>query len=450
MKKLVALLSLIFVLASASPTFAQLNNTFKQVFDYFLRTKIRLSGTTGESHGTHYLPAAIEADSLLRPALNRLITTNVSSFPLSSTTAGVTFDFSSGRPVSLLESLGPVFAENAATLGKGKLNVAFNYTYLNLIRFRGIPTNDIRFTFAHLNVNPANFGNPQFENDFIDMFLNLDVNASISVLFATYGVTNKLDVNVAVPFVHLSLNGRAKASITSLTFGRIRSNNPTAEGAAHRFGGSLLNPILDADTLYSASASGLGDIALRVKYSFLRGAGVNMAALLDVRFPTGEENDFLGTGETNARVSGIVSKKMGNFTPHLNLTYEKRPIDFDSDQLEIVAGFDQKIASGVTFAGEFFGAFALNNAETIKFFREDTVEISDSFRGTTGATGSLTRKVDLTNIPHRKNDQMFDVSLGFRIAPSERLLILGNVIVPLNDGGLRSSVAPTLGVNVNF
>ncbi|MGH7495135.1 MAG: transporter, partial [bacterium] len=234
------------------------------------------------------------------------------------------------------------------------------------------------------------------------------------------------------------------------TFGRLHPAFPQGEGAAHRFGGTLLNPILDADTVYSGSATGFGDIALRVKYSFLRGSNVDLAALLDVRLPTGEEENFLGAGETNTRIAGIASKKFGNFTPHLNLGYERRPADFDSDQFEIIAGFDQKIASGVTFAAEFFGAFALDNGETLHFFPEGSVTISDSFTNSNNEPGALVRHINFTNIPDRKNDQTLDASLGFRAAFSEQFLILGNVIVPLNDGDLRSSVAPTIGATINF
>jgi len=48
------------------------------------------------------------------------------------------------------------------------------------------------------------------------------------------------------------------------------------------------------------------------------------------------------------------------------------------------------------------------------------------------------------------NDNTLSAAFGFRAAPSERFLILGNVLVALNDGGLRATVAPTFGMTVNF
>jgi hypothetical protein len=41
-------------------------------------------------------------------------------------------------------------------------------------------------------------------------------------------------------------------------------------------------------------------------------------------------------------------------------------------------------------------------------------------------------------------------SFGFRAAPSDRIMFLGNVLLSLNDGGLRSSVAPTIGATLTF
>lgn len=452
MKRRVALFTVFGLLFCANTIYAQLDNSFKKVFDFFLKERLRRSGET--FHGLHYLKAAADADSLLKPALNSLIATNVSSFPLSSTGTGVTFDFSSGRPVSIRESLGPIFAESAQTLGKGKLNLGINYTYLNLAKFRGLSTKDIRFSFTHVDVQeatppPPSLGNPSYENDYVDVFLGLDVNASIAVLSATYGLTNSLDLGLAVPVVHVSLAGNAKAVINSYSFGRLVPGFPQREGAAHRFNDDPLNPLLTAETRYEESATGIGDIALRLKYNFSRGADADLAAFLDLRLPTGDEKNFLGTGKANARISGVASKKMGQFAPHLNLAYDRRGAAFDSDELELVAGFDQKIASSVSFAADFLGSFDLKRNEAIKLF-PGVAHISDQFVNSAGTTGRLERAIDLSNIPDRDNDNTLDIALGFRAAPSARLLLLGNILVPLNDGGLRSSVAPTFGATINF
>ncbi len=388
-------------------------------------------------HAGHYLDAAAEANRVLTPGLNALIASNVSSFPLTSTIAGITWDISSGAPVSIKESLGPILSETAETLGKGKFNVGFNYTYLNLAKFRGVDTEDLHFTFIHEDITTDGkpLGDDPTEGDIIDLILGMDVNANLFAFFATIGITNNLDIGLAVPVVDLRLSGQAQAIL----------NGPFA-GSAHTFpGGDVNNPNLADIVPYEERATGLGDIALRLKYSFVRSDKVNLAVLGDLRVPTGDEKDFLGTGKPTTRVSMIWSKKVGDFTPHLNLGYDRRPAELDSDEFEFAAGFDQKVAEAVTFSIDILGEYDLNNDEAIKFFPEQTITIVENL-------GSLQRKkvVDLTNVPQRNNDNTLNAAIGLRFAPSERFLLLGNILVPMNDGGLRSSVASTFGLTITF
>jgi len=435
--KLVGLIVLA-MLAVTRPGYAQLNKVFADLFEQVLRKDLQL---TFGAHSTHFVDAAAEANRVLTPGLNSLIASNISSFPLTSTIAGLTYDFSSGRPVPITGSLGPIFAETAETLGKGKLNVGFEFSHLSLNRFRGLPTRDIRFTFAHKDIveNGRPLGDDPFELDVIDLNLNLDVNANIYAFFATFGVTNNLDIGVAVPLVNVSLQGTAQAIVRG-----------PASGTAHTFvGGTQANPNVVDRVSYDDNASGVGDVAVRLKYSFVRGVDLNLGALLDVRLPTGNEEDFLGTGETSTKLSLIASRKIAQFTPHLNLGYDRRSAKLDSDELEFTAGLDQKLAEGFTLAVDILGEIDVNSDEAIKFFPQETVTLADKLSaGSPNIT--INRLEDLTSIPQRDNDNMLSASLGFRIAPSEKVLLLGNILIPMNDGGLRSSVAPTLGLTVNF
>jgi len=423
--------SLLLVTSSAR---AQLDRVFGSIFDRVLGQDLQLIG----EHGTHFREAAAQANRVLTPGLNALIASNVSSFPLTSTIAGATYDLSSGRPVKITESLGPIFAETASTLGKSKINVGFEYTHLSLEKFRGLRTQDLRFTFTHLDLKKDGkpLGDDIVELDVMDVNLDLDANANIFAFFATFGVTNNLDVGVAIPVITTSLSGEATATL----------RGPFA-GVLHTFrGGTTNSPNLVDRIPYDESASGIGDIAVRVKYNFVRGAGMNLAALVDVRLPTGDEADFLGTGETSTRLSLIATQKIAQFTPHLNIGYDLRPAALDSDELEFALGFDQKMAEGVTFAVDFLGEVDINSDEAITFFPQETVTIVDK----TNAPVVTQRTERLTNILTRDNDNIFNASFGLRVAASEKLLLLGNVVVSLNDGGLRSNVVPTFGATVSF
>jgi len=56
----------------------------------------------------------------------------------------------------------------------------------------------------------------------------------------------------------------------------------------------------------------------------------------------------------------------------------------------------------------------------------------------------------LSNIPERNHDSTLNAAFGFRAAASERFLFLGNVLLPINDGGLRSTLTSTIGLTMSF
>lgn len=415
---------------------AQLNETFIDIFDNFL-SESALQTSPGE-HAGHFKEASERANNILTPALSRLVTNNIASFPLSATAVGVNFDLSTGQPVSIVESLGPIFSEVGRTLGKGKINAGINYTLLGLEKFRGLKTEDIRFTFTHKNVDEAGpLGDDPNESDIMDVFLDLDVDASIFAFFATMGVTDNLDIGVAIPMINVSMSGQPSAVVHSFTFAQQGTAN-------HNFDTLASNPVLvKTGDRYDKKTAGIGDLTVRLKYSFLRGRGINLATLLDVRLPTGDEENFLGTGNTNARLIGIMSGKIGDFTPHLNLGYDYRGDEKESDEVEFAVGFDQKLVPGLTFAVDFLGEINLEKEDFFNAFAEKA-EIRDQAPG----GGQSIRTIDLSNIPNRSDENIYNAAFGLRFAPSENLILLGNVLLPLNDAGLRSNIAATFGLAV--
>jgi hypothetical protein len=432
--------ALLFALCPVEQARAQLNTVFNSVFNTILVDRLQLS--PGE-HKNHYLAAAAEAESLLTPALNGLIVSNISSFPLSSTTPGVTFDFAGGELVSVQEGTGPVFADRATTIGRGRINIGFNATYLDMSRVRGIATDQMRFTFTHEDANGDGvLGGADAEGateaDVIDVTMGMNLTAQIFALYGSWGITKNLDIGVAIPFIHIHMNGTASATINSFTYANTGR-------ASHFFGGTADNPVLVTEVPYDENAAGIGDVVLRLKYCLLRGSGLDIGALADVRFPTGKEEDFLGSGKTDAILALLFSKKIGDLTPHLNLGYEIRKADFQSDRVVIRGGFDHRVLQGLTFAADFLGTFDVNSSEAIKLYpgSVNIVEVGNN-------GGQVTRTVNLSNIPDAQNDNLYNLSVGVKYSPWQSFLILANILVPLNQAGLRATVAPTVGLSLNF
>jgi len=439
-KKLFYFLILSFMLTMLpTKTNAQMNTIFKEMFNEFLRESMFSFGPFGRGFDA----AALEADTTITKALNSLIATNVSSFPLTSTNAAITLDLATGQVgQTTRESLGPLFTESAQTIGKNKLNLSFNYSYYNLSEFRGLATEDFRFAFTYVDINLMNgLGDVPIENDVVEIFPDLNINASTSVFYATYGLLRNFDVGVAVPLVNLNLSGTAKAVINSVSFFQ--------NGVAfNSYNGNPVNPSFDTTFTYDESVTGVGDIALRLKYHFLKKPKTNLAALVDLRLPTGAEEDFLSTGKTNAKfvwimsqvlnerkMGGIGSEKVKELSMHLNLGYEYRSGEVDSDEIEFNLGLDQKLSESTTLILSLFGEYDLKQEEGL-----------DLLPGTRILRSNTVIEVDLSNVPESKRDNTLTFALGARYAPSPRVLILANLLVPFNNQGLRSSIAPTIGI----
>lgn len=431
------IMALIFT-AWVAPAKAQLNQVIYHVFQEILVNRVvRTSGPHGNHSGNHFLTSADVANSRLAPALNSFIASNITSFPIPTMVRNTAFQMSAGSPVAKTTGLGPIFAEPAETLGKGVLNVGVSVSHLNFSQIRGIPTDDLSFVFMHRDLtSDGTLGDFAPENDAIMIDLNLDLSASISALVATFGITNALDVGIAAPLIVTTLRGNAEAAIASYTLEHLGT-------AVHRFGGNDANPVLTTSVPFQESALGLGDVAVRLKYNFLRGWQRNAAALLEARLPTGKQDDFLGAGDTDFRLVFIAEQRIGTFSPHLNLGFNRGTEGLNNDMLELKAGFEQRIAEGLNLAVDVLATHDLSNTMTIAF--PGSAIIHDHEAGET-----MIREIELSNVPNRDHDNIMDASVGFRFAPSNRFAFLGNLLIPLNDGGLRSSFTPTVGFSMNY
>lgn len=392
------------------------------------------------AHGEHFKPNNVESSETIISALSSFISTNISTFPLSSSSTGLTFDFSGAVPVAIANSAGPIFAERPQTLGKGRLNVGVTASYLNLARIRGLKTDEIRFNFLHEDVPPPGgtelgiFGDNPNEFDHIELDLDLDVDATVLALQGAFGLTDRFDIGVSVPIVKVSVFADPTARIESITF--------LTQGAAnHFFDGTSAEPVLTlAPTSIDESASGIGDIAVFTKYNFHQGGQTAVSVLAEVRLPTGREEDFLGTGETNVRGMLIVGTTVGTFSPHLNVGFDYRASDLDLNEFELALGLEQQIGEQVTLVVDWMGEFEIGDPIDELQFPEPT-EIG---------TDEIIKTVESTNIPNIARDHILRTSVGIKYTPRSNIILLANVIVPNNTGGLRSDAIVTLGASLFY
>ena len=270
------------------------------------------------SHQPHFIVG--ENLKLVTREVNVALGAQLASFPLASSSGGFTFSVNDrGEVTPTSTNFGPSFAERGVTIGRKQFNLGFTFQSTSYSSFEGVDldTGELDFIRQHNDCcpggvgNPANLTNlvPDFERDLLRSRLQADITTKTTALFANYGLTDRFDIGLAVPFVNVDIDATVNSEILRLGSGSTAAIHVFENGTSTR---SLSE---------SGSASGLGDVLLRAKYNFLRAPTAALAAALDLRLPTGDKDNLLGTGATQAKLFFIASGEYGRFSPHVNLGY---------------------------------------------------------------------------------------------------------------------------------
>jgi hypothetical protein len=462
--------------------------------DLILREIVIQSPAAGTSHVAHFSP--IEGNDLNNPVVgivqsfNTQMATQFSTFPLGSSSGGMTyvFDESVGTFRRGSMSFGPMFAERALTIGRRKLSAGFNYQRTSYNTFEGQNLGDgsIKFYLRHndcctgsptaplvLQPNGTRLS-PPFEGDIIEASLSLEAATHTTALFATYGVSDRWDVGLAVPFVRVNLDASVTARIIRLvTDPNLLIGTPLTEeqrraaGNTHTF--ELDNPDATLTVRHSGHAAGLGDIVVRTKYHVLRAAGGGLAAALDLRLPTGDENQLLGAGGTEAKFLLIASSERGRVGQHVNIGYTTAHGDVAGtvaglgpaslpDEINYTGGMEFVANPRFTVTGDVVGRTLRGagrlalvsqsfeyNAFTLASFSPGAAPGCAGFLGTVCKTASFDALA-----PQPGNLTLLLGTGGVKFSLAGNLLISGSVLFPLTNAGLRSRVTTVIGVDYAF
>ena len=104
---------------------------------------------------------------------------------------------------------------------------------------------------------------------------------------------------------------------------------------------------------------------LRGKFRFVNASGGGLAAGVDVRLPTGDAQQLLGTGGTQTKLSLIGSMSAGKFSPHVNVGYTLSAGGGDEtgvaatpevpDEVNYAIGFDAAVHERLTLSFDVVG-----------------------------------------------------------------------------------------------
>ena len=389
----------------------------------------------GSNHAAHF-NSAFQSDFRL---VNIALTSQLTAVPLPSPASGFTykFDQATGTFVRSTTSFGPILADRAETIGRGRLAFGFTQQFFSFDHLDGVGLTNVPAVFRH-----DSFEAGGGRTDVVST--NNTIQASVSQFTGalTYGVTDRVDVSLAVPVVRTRLSLLSNANIhrigtgSNLQIHYFRDDLAIGGyGSSHQF-------------FVEGSAAGLGDLLVRTKATLMREGTRAMAAGLDLRLPTGDEQNLLGAGAAGVRPFAAFSTTIGRFGPHANLAYQwngrsllagdvRNHIEADlPDQFQYALGSDLNVNNRFSIVVDLLGQRLMNSPRLSTYTLQAT-----------GVAGS----VDLPDIRFA-TDSFWTANgaVGFKANVATRVLVSFNLRFTLGNRGLTDRIAPLLGVEWAF
>jgi hypothetical protein len=305
-----------------------------------------------------------------------------------------------------------VFAERAETIGAKQLGLGFAYLYANLTDFDGEPFGKLITQGFQSQVDGVPTLTGLFGNDF-------SLKNSVYSFSATYGLTDRWDVNLLLPLYasQLFVSGTAIALVG--------------------------NAGIEQPVQTSANAFGPGDLLVRTKYRFAAPKGIQIAGTFALRFPTGNTLDFRGLGDYVLTPGVVASRAFGRNDVHANLG-----LDINADDLQRCRA---RYALGVTIQPWDRVAFPIDLIGSSSF-RDDTFTIPTT--GQIVPTVLPSEFVKAVQPDHIvavvPQSNVINIAVGVKANPWQNLVVSLNAIVPITNDGLRASVIPAGVIEYTF
>lgn len=193
----------------------------------------------------------------------------------------------------------------------------------------------------------------------------------------------------------------------------------------------------------SGTASGIGDMVVRGKYTFLTRAGGGLAGAVDARLPTGDERSLLGVAGGQMKMYLVGSTALGHVSPHFNVGYTvsgesgaardpKSSLIAPPDEVNYAGGADVTLSLRTTVAVDIVG-------RTLR--KIGALEQVATVFGSQYQEFRLRQGADLN---------LLLGSTGIKFNPGANLLMSANVLFPLTDRGLTDSLTWLLGFDYSF
>ncbi|HEY6214175.1 MAG TPA: hypothetical protein VIW45_17895 [Vicinamibacterales bacterium] len=317
---------------------------------------------------------------------------NLATLPVATSSSGFVYRLNPelGTVERGSQSFGPFFVERAQTAGRHQASFGLS---LQELRYASLDGRNLRDGSLITTANQFVDESEPFDVD----RLTLNIDARIATLYGSVGVTNRLEVGFAAPMVDLTLDGSRVNTYRGRTFTQASA---------------------------SARAVGLADILLRTKYTIYDDAGQGVAGAVDLRLPTGRQEDLLGAGKTSAKFSGIGSMESGRASAHVNAGVTVGGL---ARELSYGGALAFAATEQVTVSGELLGRLIDASGHI--------VSVTDPHPTLAGVeTIRLTPDVSTLNV--------VTFVPGVKWNVSNTWVLAANVSVPLTSGGLTTRLTP--------
>ncbi len=348
--------------------------------------------------------------------LNEAIGSQVSDLPLATPASGViyTIDPKLNIPVPSNATLGPILTQRAETIGRHKFYIAFTYQYFQFEDIDGMGLKNLPIFLPLQGGNVVTATNNR-----------LDLKASQFTAYFTYGLTSSIDVSVAVPIIDMH-------------------ERMTTSGIEY----SLVPPIGSTSFTNKASpdgsATGIGDVNLAAKWRAWKLKHGGLAVGAELRLPSGESENFLGAGTIGARPFAVFTYG-SRISPHFNIAYE---VNGDTNlvtnssgsnghlpnRLIYSGGADWAITRWVTLAADVLEQRVFD-AQRINTVSYTIPNPNLTYPSINAFTGSYNRT---------------DGSVGIKFKPFKTFIVTANILMKLDQPGLRARNVPLGGLSMTF
>jgi hypothetical protein len=339
--------------------------------------------------------AAATSDTLTRALLSSLAT-----LPVSTSSSGFTYRLNPtlGTVERASETFGPFFVERAVTAGAGQ--ASFGAT-VQVASFRSLDGHRLRT--GELVTTSNRFVDEAVPFDVET--LTLAITTKTATIFGNVGVTDRIDVGVAVPLVRLDISGSRINTYRGQSFPQARAQSRSV---------------------------GLADVAVRTKVRLTPDGPSAVAAGAEVRLPTGRQEDLLGAGDASVRLIGLAST-------------ESRIVSLHGNVAVGLGGLGREISYG--------GAVAFAARPRVTIVGE---AMARRVRGLSRVTFASARHpriaaVTTTRLLPEPGDQLAAFVVGgVKWNVGDVWLVHANVLMPLTDSGLTARVVPAFAIDYSF